>query len=251
MWEWLVSPIDPSGLHDVSSAISWHARAMVLGWGIVAPLSVLVARFFKIMPGQNWPVVLDSKVWWRSHWMGQSFVFCLTILGLYLVLPSDFSKMSFHGWLGYSVVTALVLQVLLGVFRGSKGGPNEVGRDSPRGHHYDMTRWRRAFEALHKTLGYSVLALAAIAITFGLWKANAPNWMWVCLGLWWCVLLIGFFAMQRRGMAIDTYQAIWGSDPEHPGNQMPHPGWGVRRPGDDWKEEDYVRDDRGNRLRSH
>jgi hypothetical protein len=34
--------------------------------------------------------------------------------------------------------------------------------------------------------------------------------------------------LQRRGLAVDTYQAIWGPDPQHPGNATP-PGWGMNR----------------------
>ena len=252
MWEWLSSPIDPSRMHDVGLAVSWHGRAMVVGWGMLAPLAILIARFFKILPGQNWPQVLDTTLWWRSHWMGQTLVLLLSCIGLALVLPSDLATMSLHGWLGYSVFVALFLQVGLGVFRGSKGGPTAPAPDgSRRGHHYDMTSWRRMFEALHKALGYGVLTLASITILFGLWRANAPVWMWAALVIWWSLLILAFRMMQRRGMAIDTYQAIWGDDLEHPGNRLPHPGWGVRRPGDAPKGETHVRHDRGNRLRGH
>lgn len=232
MFEWLASPIEPDRLHEVGLALSWHGRTMVLAWGILAPLAVLIARFFKILPGQNWPSQRDSKFWWRSHWIGQVVVFFLSLIGLFLVLPSDFSALSIHGWLGYGVITGLFVQVALGVFRGSKGGPTCPAPDgSTRGHHYDMTPWRRKFEALHKAIGYALLALAGVTILFGLWKANAPVWMWIMLLIWWTGLILAFLKMQRRGMAVDTYQAIWGDDPNHPGNKLPHPGWGVRRPG--------------------
>ncbi len=250
--EWLLAPIDPARVHEVGTALSWHGRAMVLGWGILAPLAVLIARFFKVLPRQDWPRELDTKFWWRSHWMGQSVVFLLSVFGLALVLPADWSRLGLHGWLGYAVLALLVLQVGLGIFRGSKGGPTAPASDgSWRGHHYDMTPWRRAFEALHKSLGYGVLALAAITILAGLWAANAPIWMWLALAIWWPALILVFLAFQRRGMAVDTYQAIWGDDPDHPGNRLPDPGWGVRRPNRDQDGGGTdVRNDRGNRVRS-
>lgn len=220
---------------------------MVVAWGVLAPLAVLVARFFKVLPGQDWPREVDNLVWWRSHWIGQSVVLGLTAIGLSLVLPLNLSAMSLHNWLGLVLIGFLVMQVCLGLFRGSKGGPTE---QHLRGHHYDMTQWRHIFEALHKAFGYAALGLAMIVILTGLWKANAPVWMWVSLLLWWAGLIIAFAAFQKRGMAIDTYQAIWGAGLEHPGNQLPHPGWGVRR----WKdtEEDVnVRSDRGDGVRSH
>ena len=46
---------------------------------------------------------------------------------------------------------------------------------------------------------------------------------------WWLVLLVIFAVLQRRGMAVDTYQAIWGSDPSYPGNKRRPIGWGVRK----------------------
>ncbi|MEP0047990.1 MAG: cytochrome B, partial [Roseobacter sp.] len=87
MWEWLLSEVDASRVHDILPAVSWHARIMVLSWGILVPLAVLAARFFKVMPGQDWPNQLDAQTWWRGHWIGQSLAAGLSILGLSLVFP--------------------------------------------------------------------------------------------------------------------------------------------------------------------
>ena len=251
--DWLFAPIDPTRAHDVGLAVSWHARSMVLAWGVLAPLAVLAARFFKIMPGQDWPRELDNQAWWRSHWMGQVIVTGLSGVGLALVLPLNFAEMSLHNWLGLVLLLFLIVQLFLGVTRGSKGGPTAPAPDgSPRGHHYDMTPWRHFFEAAHKSLGYAALGLGVVVIVTGLWKANAPVWMWVGLGIWWTGLVIAFIIFQRRGMAVDTYQAIWGADLNHPGNRLPLPGWGVRRPGDKQKDgTEDVRSDRRDRVRSH
>ncbi len=244
--DWLLAPIDPARAHEVSFAISWHARIMVLAWGILAPLAVLIARFFKVLPGQDWPRQLDTQVWWRSHWMGQSCVALLTAFGAGLVWGSG--EASLHKQLGLLVFGLLATQVLLGLARGSKGGPTAP---ELRGHHYDMTPWRRAFEALHKALGYAALGLGAATIVTGLWHANAPVWMWLTIVGWWALMIGAFAILQKRGMAVDTYQAIWGDDPAHPGNQLPHPGWGVRRLSDTAEGQDDVRRDRGDRVRSH
>ena len=249
--DWLLAPIDPTRAHEVGFAVSWHGRSMVLAWGVLAPLAVLAARFFKVLPGQDWPRELDSLVWWRAHWMGQATVAGLTLLGFALVLPINRSSMALHNWLGLVLLGIMLVQLLLGLFRGSKGGPTAPAPDgSPRGHHYDMTPWRRMFEVVHKSLGYGALALAVGVIATGLWKANAPVWMWGAIGVWWAGLLLAFVIMQRRGMAIDTYQAIWGADPRHPGNRLPSPGWGVRRLSTERDEGDAdVRRDRGDGVR--
>lgn len=230
MLELLLAPIDASRAHDVSFAVSWHARVMVLGWGFLAPLAVLFARFFKVMPRQDWPRELDNRQWWCAHWMGQSCVLVLSFLGLALVLPARWEEMNLHRWMGYGVLLLVVLQATLGLLRGTKGGPTAPSPSgSIRGDHYDMTPRRRMFEALHKGFGYGVLLLSVVTIILGLWDANAPRWMWLVLSVWWVVMLLSFVIFQKRGLAVDTYQAIWGTDLSHPGNQGPDPKWGMHR----------------------
>lgn len=234
MLEWLLSPIDTTRMHDVGWAVSWHARTMVLGWGFLAPLAVLTARFFKVMPKQDWPRELDNRLWWQSHWIGQSVVLMLSAVGLMLVLPADWGQMTPHRWAGYGVLTLLAMQVTLGLLRGSKGGPTARTADgSLRGDHYDMTPKRRMFEALHKTFGYAVLLLSAVTILLGLWDANGPRWMWLFLTGWWVTFVFAFCILQKRGLAVDTYQAIWGTDLRHPGNNGPDPKWGMHRKQDE------------------
>jgi hypothetical protein len=227
--DWLFSPIDATRAHEVGLAVSWHARSMVLGWAVLAPLSVLAARYFKVLPGQDWPRELDTQLWWRSHWMGQGIVVLLSLLGLGLILGSAKGG-SLHGALGYVLLTVMGVQVGLGVFRGSKGGPTAPACDgSLRGDHYDMTPWRVMFEWTHKVLGYLALVLSVAVVVLGLWQANAPLWMWWAIGLWWGVLICAALVLQVQGRAIDTYQAIWGPDPVHPGNRRAPIGWGLRR----------------------
>jgi hypothetical protein len=225
MWEWLLTPIDPDRAHMVGAAVAWHARTMVLAWGVLAPLAVLIARFYKVLPGQDWPRELDTQFWWRSHWIGQSAVLVLTILGTALIISGTLPA-GRHGFLGYLVLILGAAQVAMGFFRGTKGGPTAP---ELRGDHYDMTRWRQVFEAAHKGLGYLLIVLSVVTIALGLWEANAPRWMWIAIGGWWAGLILAAIHLQRSGRAIDTYQAIWGPGVEHPGNALPAPGWHMRR----------------------
>ena len=219
MIDWLFSPIDLSRDHDVEFLVSWHGRSMVAAWGVLAPLAIVITRFFKVMPGQNWPSELDNQFWWRSHWMGQSVVLLLTLIGLGLIFGAS-EGFNWHSATGYTILCLVAVQALLGVCRGSKGGPTAPAADgSLRGDHYDMTRWRLIFERLHKSLGYALLVLGVVTILSGLWSVNAPRWMLICLLLWWTTLAMVFIALQRKGWKIDTYQAIWGPDAIHPGNQ--------------------------------
>lgn len=238
MWAWLFSSIDPSRVHEVGQVVSWHGRSMVLAWAFLMPAAVLAARFLKVMPGQDWPKELDNPIWWRCHWMGQSLGLLLTIFGTGLILSVTLGpgEISWHGLLGYLVLVLLALQIALGIFRGSKGGPTAPARDgSLRGDHYDMTPWRRMFEWVHKSTGYALLMIGAMTVLFGLWHANAALWMWLVILLWWLALLCMGVLLQRRGWAIDTYEAIWGVDPSHPGTRLPARGWGMRRYSDQTK----------------
>lgn len=227
--DWLIAPIDQTRVHENSFAVFWHGRLMVLAWAILAPLAVIIARFFKVMPGQDWPRVLDNPVWWRVHWMGNSAVAGLTLVGFALVWWSASGPATAHNRIGFVVLGLLFVQVLLAVFRGSKGGPTApTGDGSLRGDHYDMTLRRRVFEVVHKSLGYCALFLAAPAILSGLWKANAPVWIWIVIGLTWILTGAVFVLLQRRGRAVATYHAIWGDAPSPPGNCSPKTDVGMR-----------------------
>lgn len=232
MLEWLATPMDVARVHDVGGSLSWHARVMVLAWGILVPLGILIARYFKIMPSQRWPAQLDNHIWWNTHRICQYSATLLMIIGAWIILSAQHvvAAPGPHKFLGWTVLCFAALQVLGGILRGSKGGPTDVAKTGTmHGDHFDMTPRRLAFEYLHKGIGYTALVLSVATILSGLWQANAPNWMWVSLTVWWVALLVAGISFQRRGMAIDTYQAIWGPDPTLPGNRRKPIGWGVRR----------------------
>lgn len=233
MLDWLLSPIDPTRVHDIGHALSWHARLMVLSWGVLTPVAILVARFGKITPRQRWPQEVDSHLWWNTHYMGQSASFVIACIALLLILISNQNPGAarLHPILGYLIMSLGLLQILSGIFRGNKGGPTELPvTGSLRGDHYDMTRRRLLFEFVHKSVGYTTMGLVLFALPSGLWAANAPNWMWLAIGGWLLLLLVTGICLQRRGRAYDTYQAIWGPDLSHPGNTLPKQGLGTVRP---------------------
>jgi hypothetical protein len=224
--------------HLLSAEYAWHGRLMVLGWGIAIPLGILAARYFKVTGSQHWPERLDNKSWWHAHLVLQiGGVACMT-LGLVLLLLR-IGRLpiteSLHVALGWIVAGLGWCQLLAGFFRGSKGGPVQRADASPdpsrvlRGDHYDMTRWRVAFEWSHKIGGYLALLLSVITIGLGLARADAPKWMWAALVLWWLALLVVATRLQRSGRCIDTYQAIWGPDAWHPGAARRPIGLGIER----------------------
>jgi hypothetical protein len=67
MVEWLLTPISGALGHTIAPWASWHGRLMVLSWSFLLPLGMLAARYFKVTPKQDWPRMLDNKLWWRTH----------------------------------------------------------------------------------------------------------------------------------------------------------------------------------------
>ena len=227
---WWLAPLSGATEHHPPDWVIWHARTMVAAWGVLLPIGILAARYFKVTPQQDWPRVLDNKIWWHTHRGLQYLGMALVAVGVVLAWNAG-AKASmvslWHHWLGWTVVALGAGQIAGAWARGSKGGPTDA---SVRGDHYDMTAHRRWFERLHKGLGWLALVLALLTIVLGLMAADAPRWMAAGLVAWWLLLCALAWHWQRLGRCIDTYQAIWGPDPAHPGNQVPATGWGVHRP---------------------
>ena len=235
---WMTAPIDPDRAHDVDGMTSWHGRLMVLVWAVLFPTGILAARFFKILPGQDWPRLTDNRMWWHTHlftqYLGGIGLLVALWLSLYAAGTDHGDMRDWHHFLGWSVAVLAAWQFLGGWLRGSKGGPTDQAQDgSLRGDHYDMTRRRCIFEYAHKIGGYLALLAAAAAIVTGLYVANAPRWMWLAIIGWWTCLLCFAAGLQALGFARDTYEAIWGPGPEHPGNHRRPIGLGICRRGDD------------------
>jgi hypothetical protein len=231
-WGWLLLPLSGAVHHHVPDWLAWHARMMVAAWALCLPVGALAARFFKVMPGQDWPRELDNKRWWHTHRFLQGIGTTLMMFGLVLAwgqgrLPGASAR--WHALLGLAVCVLGLMQAAGGFARGSKGGPTAPAMS---GDHYDMTAWRQGFERLHKGLGWLSLLLAVPVIALGLGLADAPRWMALALTAWWLLLAACFVRWQRQGRCIDTYQAIWGTDPRHPGLRIAPIGWGVRRVAD-------------------
>jgi hypothetical protein len=212
---------------------------MVLAWVALLPLGMLVARFYKITPRQDWPRRLDNKFWWHSHLgLQYSGICAMTLAAAIAWWHGDLwhSGLPLHGIVGWVVVVLGWLQVLGGWLRGSKGGPQPTAQapidTAIAGDHYDMTLRRRVFERLHKSLGYFALLLSVLAVALGLRLADAPSWMGWTVGVMWAAGLALFVRLQRASRCVDTYQAIWGPDQRHPGNRMEPIGVGISRRGD-------------------
>lgn len=260
-WNWFMSPISGSSKHFVMTGTAFHGRLMVIAWGIFVPVGILLSRFYKVTPGQDWPRVLNNPFWFNTHRAFEYGAGVLMLAAVALVLLDNEGTApwrSFHAAAGWIVVILGWLQLLGSHRRGAMAGPsNPVTRVPLRnwqwsdvramgepsepfppdarfpehwhGAHFSMTRQRVLFEYLHKGFGYALLAFSAVTMVAGLLAADALNWMWVVLAGWWIGCAAIFVVLQRQGRCIDCYQAIWGLDENLPGNRCKPIGWGIRR----------------------
>lgn len=242
--DFLHRPLSGAAVHDLPAAWAWHGRLMVAAWGVLLPVGILLARYYKVTPRQSWPTELDNRFWWDCHRFTQYLGVALMTAAVGVVWthcpgglagwPCRPPASDPHALVGLTVLAIGWAQVFLGLARGSKGGPTDAGADPRdpvtwRGDHYDMTPRRVRFEWAHKLLGYAALALAVAATVTGLVRADAPRWMFLALAVWWTALAGWAVRLQRKGRCIDTYQAIWGPDPRHPGAARRPAGFGIRR----------------------
>lgn len=196
-----------------------HGALMAIAWMLLLPAGVLIARFFKVTRGQNWPSELDNPLWWNAHrWLNYTGI-ALATVGFFVIwtVQDGLHLTGWHGLLGLTATVLGWLQVIVAWLRGSKGGPTDVGADPEdpstwRGDHFDMTPRRRRFEAWHKQAGYLALALAVPTVWLGLDMIGASPWLRSLPWLAALLFLFLFYRFTREGRWIDTHEAIWGPD---------------------------------------
>jgi hypothetical protein len=235
---WLLTPLSGSSQHYIAMSMAWHGRLMVLGMGLLTPPVVIVARFYKVTPQQDWPRHLDNPFWFVTHRRWGHAIGAIVVAGLGFALAGrawQFIWGDLHAAAGWIVIVLLAIQILGAWLRGTHGGPVDPFTRKRRpsaqwpGDHFSMTRRRIVFEYVHKAAGYSLLAGTFVAIPSGLVTADAPRWMPIAMALWWLLMFGVFIRLQLAGRCVDTYQAIWGLDPELPGNRRRPIGIGIVR----------------------
>lgn len=237
---WLLTPVSGASEHYIATSIAWHGRLMVAAMGVLMPPVVLVARFYKVTPGQDWPRRLDNPFWFITHRRWGHVIGAIVVIGFGVALAgrglvAPWSNL--HAATGWLVLLLVAVQIVGAWLRGTHGGPIEpISRrrkppDEWPGDHFSMTPRRIMFEYIHKAAGYLLIVLTFAAIPSGLLIVDAPRWMPITMGLWWVLMLGVFVWLQASGRCLDTYQAIWGPDPALPGNRRKPIGLGiVRRP---------------------
>ena len=212
---------------------------MLIAWLVLMPVALLVARFYKITPGQDWPRHLDNPFWFVNHRRLGYAIMLVTLAALAIMVWSERGALFWqgaHAAAGWAVIALGVFQIVGSLLRGTHGGPLDPFTRKLRppeqwpGDHFSFTRRRIVFEYTHKLAGYVLLPLTLWTVGEGLAAVEAPSWLWLVIALWTIVCIGVFVYLQRMGRCIDTYQAIWGPDKSLPGNRRTPIGFGIRRP---------------------
>eukprot|EP00891_Asterochloris_glomerata_P006476 jgi/Astpho2/6476/Aster-x0732 len=128
-----------------------HGILVTVGWGIVLPIGIWVARSFKTL--DPW--------WFMGHLALQLVGVIIGIVGfgiaLTLEIPDDTTRD--HRGIGIAVFSLGIFQTLMGFFRIHKG-----------------SRWRMHWAWVHRILGSSLVALAAANVFLGLHIARPDGY---------------------------------------------------------------------------
>jgi Eukaryotic cytochrome b561 len=171
--------------------MSAHGWLMLIACGVMMPLGVIIARYYKVIK----PTDLDNKFWWHSHLFLQITSIILSYYAFFLVFRGGFDHL--HGQLGGVSIILITLQLLSGLFRGS------------RETHFNMTLYRRVFEAFHKTTGWLLLILLPYNLASGLIIIGEYRIIYILFS-WYFVLILWCIYCIKTKKHVPTHQAIWG-----------------------------------------
>ena len=193
---------------------------MALAWLVLLPAGALIARFYKVRPAPGRSHRLDDQFWWNTHRVLQTLGAALAALAAWWAYVARGRVMDWpvlHVQLGAAALALCAAQILVPLFRGTKGGPTDEFADPAdpltwRGDHYDMTLRRRLFERWHKNGGYVAMGLGVAASWTGIDLVGLEeDWQWgvaVCVGVF--AVLFTRLSLQRR--RVDTWLAIRGPE---------------------------------------
>jgi len=157
-----------------------HAAMMLIGWGILLPIGIMVARFTKKVKAGSKP-----PFWFQYHRIIQGTGLLFALIGFIIALSMVDSGEHFgnrHAKLGLATMIIGLLQPL-----------NALIRPHPE----PRTTMRLAWEILHKGLGYLVIIMAMAAIFLGMMQIS-PEASMAAKGIyaaWVAVLITVWFVM--------------------------------------------------------
>eukprot|EP00735_Rhodelphis_limneticus_P005199 TRINITY_DN1695_c0_g1::TRINITY_DN1695_c0_g1_i1::g.17635::m.17635 TRINITY_DN1695_c0_g1::TRINITY_DN1695_c0_g1_i1::g.17635 ORF type:complete len:767 (+),score=229.69,sp/Q9M363/B561I_ARATH/27.15/4e-27,DOMON/PF03351.12/8.1e-14,DOMON/PF03351.12/4.2e-14,DOMON/PF03351.12/3.5e-14,Cytochrom_B561/PF03188.11/0.00022,DUF568/PF04526.8/0.28,DUF568/PF04526.8/37,DUF568/PF04526.8/76,DUF568/PF04526.8/6.6e+03,SdpI/PF13630.1/6.2e+02,SdpI/PF13630.1/0.027,ABC2_membrane_4/PF12730.2/6.1 TRINITY_DN1695_c0_g1_i1:150-2450( len=151
--------------------IAWqvaHGIMMVIGWAILVPWGIILARFYK-----------HKDPWWFKMHRNVQYSAMLIVLAAFILGLVEEPEIGAHGGIGIVAVGLGLLQPINAYFRPKKG-----------------EQYRVPWEYLHKFSGRIGLILAIINLFIGLAIVDANMGLPIALGVWLFVGLV--FALYRE-----------------------------------------------------
>ena len=82
----------------VTPAMAIHGALMLTAWALLIPAGGVVARYYKVMPGQDFPRVFDNLTWWNWHRGLQYGGLAMATVALILILAETGGRIDTPAW---------------------------------------------------------------------------------------------------------------------------------------------------------
>ena len=140
-----------------------HGALMILAWACFSPIGVMFMKYGKHLP---------LSYWFKTHKYLMPCAILATIAAFVSILASGVKydelaanpKSKTHALCGFAVLALCIVQGLLGAFRGKISGHEEA--DDKTDYNHGANRY--IFNALHRSIGWSLYGLALATIYKGI-----------------------------------------------------------------------------------
>eukprot|EP01023_Acetabularia_acetabulum_P016386 TRINITY_DN1809_c0_g1_i7.p1 TRINITY_DN1809_c0_g1~~TRINITY_DN1809_c0_g1_i7.p1 ORF type:complete len:864 (-),score=179.34 TRINITY_DN1809_c0_g1_i7:1688-4279(-) len=185
-----------------------HGALMFVGWSLMVPFAVVIARYFKAQLGPMWMTIHKF-----SNMFGLLLSTVAAVLAVYEMQIAGAAHFStYHTIMGFIVVLVGICQGVQGFIRPAKPGP-----DSKRIEHIKRNVWGIP----HKFVGFCLLVVAHAAVITGLQAVelkgagNTLKWQ-LAVYAWIAAIVVTAVTLQIKAILKTT-------PPATPSNQSPEP----------------------------
>jgi len=181
-----------TGEASVSTVISLfdiHGILMFIAWGVLLPLGMLFARYFRHLP---------SSLWFKVHRIVQPSGYVVALAGLiiaFIMVGAAQFTTPWHGQLGLTIMIGGFFQILIAVFRPHTDPTEKV-----------PSTIRQAFEYSHWWLGRILIILGVINVFEGIatiGEIGGGIWITVAypiFGAWIGILVVAVISREIQNL---------------------------------------------------
>jgi hypothetical protein len=188
---------------SLASRRATHAWFMTLGLGVFFPVGMFMPRFRNVFfPSSATALGVEhspSTAWFKAHIAFMLIGITLASIGFGIIVnlvselkETHFSSKELHALWGLLIMLAVLIQLLLGVFR--------TGKDSPR-----RVLWAFAHFWLGRLIVVATVPQVLMGIHLDMSVSSRSNSLyWFLYIAWACVLFVGFVFLELRQRKISS-----------------------------------------------